>query len=146
MQLVERPTVDRISLVRVEHIQQVTHTFIEVELLNGQQRIQAHAPVQDDPSLAASSATVQALNSLFAPHAPLHLVGVQTSTFGTRDVVTAYVTHHHSAHNHMLGTTLIRQSVAEAAVRAVLAATNRQLAGWLSERERQDANPRLVPA
>jgi hypothetical protein len=54
-------------------------------------------------------------------------------------VVTAYVTFQETAIEHLLGTTFVRNSVPEAAARAVLAATNRRMATWLSER-RVNAN------
>ena len=39
----------------------------------------------------------------------------------------------------VLGTTFVRSSIAEAAARAVLAATNRRLAGWLLDQQEQAA-------
>lgn len=133
VQPVERTVVDRVSLTRVEQIQQATNTFIEIELRNGQKCYQGQAIVDNDLALAAGTATINALNTLFAPRTPLNLVGIQMVTFGAREAITAYVTNQEGANEHMFGTTLVRQSVVEAAARAILAATNRRLSNLLPE-------------
>lgn len=133
VQIAEQGIADRINLHRVEEIQQPDATYIEVELLNGEQKYQGRCVLGDDPAYAAAKATIAALNALFAPQAPLELGGVQCTAFGTRQVVTAYVLCQVLALEHVLGTTFVRNSIAEAAARAVLAATNRRLAGWLPD-------------
>jgi hypothetical protein len=133
VQLNDSSLADRISLGRVEQIQQPEGKFIEVELRNGEQRYVACAVLEDDDASAAAKATVEALNALFSPRAPLTLSGTLSSTIGPRDIVTAYVTFQETTVEHALGTTFVRNSTAEAAARAVLAATNRRIAAWLSE-------------
>ncbi len=145
VQLAEGATVDRVSLDRVEQVQQPDGTYIEVDLLNGQQRYTGRCVVGPDTAEAAAKATVAALNGMFAPQAPLELAGVQCTTFGAREVITTYVTYQDMALEHVLGTTFVRSSVAEAAARSVLAATNRRLAGWLPDQQHAPAS-RLVVA
>jgi hypothetical protein len=133
VQAIDAAPVDRLTLGRVTQVQQPEGLFIEVELLNGEQRYLGSAALNDDPAFAASMATVGALNALFAPRAPLNIGGVECTTLGAKHVVIAYVIYQETSLEHVLGTTFIRNSVAEAAARAVLAATNRRLAGWLPE-------------
>ncbi|PLS77202.1 MAG: hypothetical protein CYG59_25125 [Chloroflexi bacterium] len=133
VQIPDSGTADRVTLGRVEQIQQPDCTYMEVDLVNGLQRFTGRCAVGDDPAEAASRATIMALNGLFAPQSPLELAGVQCTTFGARQVVTTYVTYQDIALEHVLGTTFVRSSVAEAAARSVLAATNRRLAGWLPD-------------
>ncbi|HEY0734778.1 MAG TPA: hypothetical protein VGD69_07705 [Herpetosiphonaceae bacterium] len=132
VQAADNVAIERIALGKVETLQQMDGTFIEVELINGEQKYQAHYPVEDNAALAAGKATVAALNTLFSPRAPFDLGGVQFAEFGARQAVTAYVTCQESHVEHLLGTVFVRSCVAEAAARSVLAATNRLLAGWLS--------------
>lgn len=133
VQIPDSGPADRVNLGRVEQIQQPDGTYIEVDLLNGEQRFTGRCSVGEDVAQAASRATVVALNGLFAPQSPLELAGVHCTTFGARQVVTTYVTYQDTAQEHVLGTTFVRSSVAEAAARSVLAATNRRLAGWLPD-------------
>ena len=135
VQIPDSGPADRVNLGRVEQIQQPEGTYIEVDLLNGEQRFTGRCAVGDDVAQAASRATVVALNGLFAPQSPLELAGVHCTTFGARQVVTTYVTYQDTAQEHVLGTTFVRSSVAEAAARSVLAATNRRLAGWLPDQQ-----------
>ena len=135
VQLNDDPSTTRLSLARVEEIQQSGDTFIEVELHKGEQRYLGYCVLEDDVALAAGKATVAALNSLFAPEAPLTLCGAQCTELSGREVITVYVTYQRAAVEHVLGTTFIRNGVAEAAARAVLSATNRRLAGWLPNRQ-----------
>lgn len=132
VQAADNVAIERIALGRVETLQQMDGTFIEVELINGEQKYQAHYPVEDSAAFAAGKATVAALNTLFAPRAPFDLGGVQFAEFGARQAVTAYVTCQESHVEHLLGTVFVRSCVAEAAARSVLAATNRLLDGWLA--------------
>ncbi len=145
VQSADNVAVERIALGRVEQIQQMDGTFVEVELINGEQRYQAHYPLEQDVAQAATKATIAALNTLFAPHAPFELGGVQRAEFGERQVITVYVICQDVNVEHLLGTAFVRTSVAEAAARAVLAATNRRLAGWLSV-QRHDAVAELATA
>ncbi len=131
VQLAEGATVDRVSLDRVEQAQQPDGLYIEVDLLNGEQRYSGRCALDDDAAAAAGKATVSALNAMFAPQTPLELAGVQCTTFGARQVITTYVMYQDASLEHVLGTTFVRGSIAEAAARSVLAATNRRLAGWL---------------
>ncbi len=124
---------DRVTLGRVEQIQRPDGTFIEVEILNGEQRFVASEASTADVPQAAAKATVAALNALFTNGVPLRLAGTLLTAIGNRQVVTAYVTFQETAIEHLLGTTFVRNSVPEAAARAVLAATNRRLATWLFE-------------
>lgn len=133
VQLPDSGTADRVTLGRVEQIQQPDGTYIEVDLLNGEQRFTGRCSVSADVAEAAGRATVAALNGLFAPQSPLELAGVHCTTFGARQVVTTYITYQDIAQEHVLGTTFVRNSIAEAAARSVLAATNRRLAGWLPD-------------
>ena len=123
---------ERIALGRVETLQQMDGTFIEVELINGEQKYRAHHLVADNLALAAGKATVGALNAVFTPRAPFNLGGIHFAEFGARQAVTGYVTCQDAHVEHLLGTVFVRSCVAEAAARSVLAATNRLLAGWLS--------------
>ncbi len=123
---------ERVVLGRVGQIQQMDATFVEVELINGTQKYKAHYPLGEDAAYAAGKATVAALNSLFTPHAPFELIGVQSVEFGTRLAITTYVTNQEADLEHLLGSAFVRNCAAEASARAVLAATNRRLAGWLS--------------
>ncbi|HEX6287571.1 MAG TPA: hypothetical protein VFZ66_00195 [Herpetosiphonaceae bacterium] len=123
---------ERIVLGRVEQIQQIDGMFVEVELINGEQKYRAHYPIEQSIAHAASTAAIAAINMLFVPHAPFSLGGVQSAEFGSREVITVYVTCQDIDVEHLLGTAFVRSSVAEAAARSVLAATNRRLAGWLS--------------
>lgn len=144
VQLADQPTVDRVNLVRVEQIQRPTDEYVEVELANGEQHYLAQALVADDLALAAAQATVNALNALFAPRAPLTLAGLHSAQFGPRQVITSYITYQDNAQEHMLGTTFVRQSVAEAVARAVLAATNRRIAGWFNSAAEDTTVTQLV--
>lgn len=139
VQLSDAATADRLTLQQVVEIQLPEGVFIEVELLNGEQRYSGRCAIENDPALAASKATIIALNALFAPRKPLTLVGVQSMSFDTRDVVTAYVMYQETTVEHVLGTTFVRGSVAEAAARSVLAAINRRFAGWISEQRHAPA-------
>jgi hypothetical protein len=139
VQVNDTVSADRVTLGRVEQIQQPDGTFIEVEILNGEQRFVAKEACSDDLALAAAKGTVAALNDLFSNGVPLRLSGTLLTSIGNRQVVTAYVTFQETAIEHLLGTTFVRNSVPEAAARAVLAATNRRMATWLSER-RVNAN------
>ena len=123
---------ERIMLGRVEQIQQMEATFVEVELINGTQKYKAHHAVEQDVAYAAAKATVAALNALFTPHAPFEMIDVRLVDFGVRQVITVYMTNQEAELEHLLGSAFIRNGVAEAAARSVLAATNRRLAGWLS--------------
>jgi hypothetical protein len=135
VQVADNITTERVTLGRVEELRQPDACYIEVELLNGEQRYQGRCIVEGDTALAASNAAITALNALFAPYAPLSVNGVQCSTLGGRDVISAYIVYQQSTVEHMLGTTFVRGSVAEAAARAVLAATNRRLAGWIPNQQ-----------
>jgi hypothetical protein len=139
VQVNDTVSADRVTLGRVEQIQQPDGTFIEVEILNGEQRFVAKEACSDDLALAAAKGTVAALNDLFSNGVPLRLSGTLLTSIGNRQVVTAYVTFQETAIEHLLGTTFVRNSIPEAAARAVLAATNRRMATWLSER-RANAN------
>jgi hypothetical protein len=132
VQAADHKASERIVLGRVEQIQQMNATFIEVELINGTQKYKAHYPLEHDVAYAACKATVAALNALFTPHAPFDLMGVQSIEFGTRQAITVYVTSQEADLEHLLGTAFVRSDVADAAARSVLSATNRRLAGWLS--------------
>lgn len=145
VQIADAGTIDRVTLGRVEEIQQPDGMYIEVDLLNGMQRFTGRAALSDDPAADAARATVLALNGLFAPQSPLELAGVQCTTFGLRQVITTYVTYQDASLEHVLGTTFVRGSMAEAAARSVLAATNRRLAGWIPD-QRQVAADQLVAA
>ncbi len=145
VQLAEGAAVERVSLDRVEQVQQPDAVYIEVDLLNGQQRYSGRSVLSDDAATAAAKATVGALNAMFAPQSPLELAGVQCTTFGARQVITTYVTYQDMSLEHVLGTTFVRSSIAEAAARSVLAATNRRLAGWLPDQQHASAS-RLVLA
>lgn len=145
VQLTEGAAVERVSLDRVEQVQQPDGVYIEVDLLNGQQRYSGRSVLSDDAATAAAKATVGALNAMFAPQSPLELAGVQCTTFGARQVITTYVMYQDLSLEHVLGTTFVRSSVAEAAARSVLAATNRRLAGWLPDQQHASAS-RLVLA
>jgi hypothetical protein len=136
VQVTDSLSTERVTLGRVEQIQQPDGAFVEVELLNGEQRHATRVLIGDDLALAAAKATVGALNVLFAPQSPLRLSGTLLTEIGARQVVTAYVTFQETTVEHLLGTTFVRGSVPEAAARAVLAATNRRLASWLSEQRR----------
>ncbi len=131
---------DRITLDRVEQIQQPDGVYFEVDLVNGLQRFTGRVVCGEDTALAASRATVAAMNAMFAPLAPLELAGVQCAAFGPRQVVTVYVTYQDASQEHVLGTTFVRSSVAEAAARSVLAATNRRLASWLPDQRHVPAS------
>jgi hypothetical protein len=131
VQAADNVSAERVALSRVATLQQISGTFIEVELVNGEQKYQAHYPVEENIAHAAGKATITALNALFNPRAPFDLGGVQFAEFGTRQAVTVYVTCQESKVEHLLGTVFVRNCVAEAAARSVLAATNRLLAGWL---------------
>lgn len=133
VQVTDTLSADRVTLGRVEQVQQPDGAFIEVELLNGEQRFAAREFSGDDVALAAAKATVSALSELFMNSAPLRLSGTLVTSIGNRQVVTAYVTYQETSIEHLLGTTFVRSSVPEAAARAVLAATNRRMASWLSD-------------
>lgn len=132
VQAADNMAVERIVLGKVEQIQQMDATFVEVELINGTQRYKAHQPVEHDLAHAAAKATVAALNALFSPHAPFEMIDVQSVEFGTRQAIIVYVTNQEADLEHLLGSAFVRNCAAEAAARSVLAATNRRLAGWLS--------------
>jgi hypothetical protein len=134
VQAAETTPTDRLALGRVVTLQQLDGTFIEVELINGEHKYQAHYPVGESIAHAAGKATITALNALFTPHAPFDLAGIQFVEFGARQAVTVYVTCQQSRVEHLLGTVFVRSCVAEAVARSVLSATNRLLAGWLSAR------------
>jgi hypothetical protein len=123
---------ERIVLGRVAQIQQMDATFVEVELINGSQKYKAHHCIEQSVAYAGGKATVAALNALFSPHAPFEMIEVQSIEFGTRQAITVYVTNQEADLEHLLGSAFVRNCAAEAAARAVLAATNRRLAGWLS--------------
>jgi hypothetical protein len=133
VQLPDSAISDRITLDRVEQINQPDGVYFEVDLVSGLQRFTGRAVYADDAAMAASRATVAALNAMFTPLAPLELAGVQCAAFAARQVVTAYITYQSASQEHVLGTTFVRSSVAEAAARSVLAATNRRLASWLPD-------------
>jgi hypothetical protein len=139
VQLPDTAISDRITLARAEQISQSDGVYFEVDLVSGMQRFTGSAAYSDDAATAASRATIAALNAMFAPLAPLELAGVHCAAFGARQVVTVYVTYQSTSQEHVLGTTFVRSSVAEAAARSVLAATNRRLASWLPDQ-------RYVPA
>lgn len=139
VQVTDTVAIDRVTLGRVELVQQPEGMFVEVDLLNGEQRFSGQAALGDDEALAAGKATVAALNALFFPQTPLEIGGVQLTMFGARQVITAYVIFQVAALEHVLGTTFVRNSVAEAAARSVLAATNRRLAGWITDQRHAPA-------
>lgn len=126
---------DRVNLVRVDHVQQPDGSSIEVELRKGEQIFYGRATLGNDPMQAAANATVAALNTLLGPHTPLQLGGIETTTVGSHTVVIACLIHCATTLEQVLGTTFVRSSVAESAARAVLAATNRRLVGWLIDQQ-----------
>jgi hypothetical protein len=126
---------ERVNLLRVDHVQQSDGSYIEVELRKGEQTFYGRAMLGNDPMDAAAHATVAALNTLLGPHTPLQLGGIQTTTVGAHTVVVACIMHCATTLEQVLGTTFVRSSVAESAARAVLAATNRRLVGWLIDQQ-----------
>ncbi len=118
-------TAARVELRRVDCSRAPQGVFIEVELRDGRGTYRGRHPLADDAAHAAAMATVAAINGLCTPSAPIKLCGVQCSTIGQRQVVTAYVMYNGT--EHLLGTAFVRSTVSAAAVRAVLAATNRLL-------------------
>lgn len=133
VQVSDQTVVDRITLGRVEQIQRPDGTFIEVELQNGEQTYCGAHALEGDIQEIAAKAAIAALNKLFEPQSPMALGGVQLNNMGSRQVVTVYVMCRLVNEEHVLGTTFVRGSVADAAARAVLAATNRRLGGWLAD-------------
>lgn len=135
VQLGNQTTAERVNLLRVDQVQQVDGSYIEVELRKGEQVFHGRAPLGNDPIHAAAAATITALNTILGAHAPLQLSGIETTTVGPHTVVIACVMHCTAALEQVLGTTFVRNSVAESAARAVLAATNRRLVGWLIDQQ-----------
>jgi hypothetical protein len=126
---------ERVNLLRVDHVQQSDGSYIEVELRKGEQTFYGRALLNNDPAQAAATATITALNTLLGRHAPLQLGGIQMTTVGMHTVVVACIMHCATTLEQVLGTTFVRNSAAESAARAVLAATNRRLAGWLIDQQ-----------
>lgn len=145
VQVSDQVAVDRVSLGRVEQIQRLGGQFIEVELANGTDAFRGQCLLVDNLHESAAKATIEALNMLFDLQTPLALGGAQLQTFGSRQVITVYVVCQAANEEHVLGTTFVRGNVAEAAARAVLAATNRRLVGWLTD-QRQVQTTELVAA
>lgn len=135
VQLSNQDVPERVNLLRVDHIHQADGSFIEIELRKGEQTFRGRAPLTEEPTIAAAAATIAALNSLLGPHAPLQLGGIEITSVGLHTVVVACVTHCATTLEQVLGTTFVRNSVAESAARAVLAATNRRLVGWLIDQQ-----------
>lgn len=135
VQLGNQNTPERVNLLRVDHVQQPDGSYIEVELRKGAHAFHGRALLGSDPAAAAAAAAISALNAVLGPHAPLQLGGIETTTVGTHPVVVACVIHSTTALEQVLGTTFVRNSVAESAARAVLAATNRRLVGWLIDQQ-----------
>jgi len=123
------PARDQVALGAVEQVRTPHGTFISVELVDGQHPYVGTYPLHENEADAAAKATVAALNALFAPAAPLAVRGVQCATIGMRPVVTVCATY--NATEHVLGSAFVGHSVATAAARAVLAATDHHLAEWL---------------
>lgn len=135
VQLGNQSTPERVNLLRVDHVQQPDGSYIEVELRKGKHAFHGRALLGNDPAAAAAAATISALNAVLGPHTPLQLGGIETTTVGTHLVVVACVVHSTTVLEQVLGTTFVRNSVAESAARAVLAATNRRLVGWLIDQQ-----------
>lgn len=135
VQLGNQGTLERVNLLRVDCVQQVDGSYIEVELRKGEQTFHGRALLGNDPAHAAAVATITALNGVLGAHAALQLCGIETTIVGTHTVVIACVMHCTTALEQVLGTTFVRTSVAESAARAVLAATNRRLVGWLIDQQ-----------
>lgn len=101
-------------------------TDVTVELAAGDDLLQGHgSAVEDgDVTAAASEAAVQALASRLAPD--LRLVGATTSQVGAERVALAAVAVSDGRTRQLLtGSAVVRSHEADAAVRAVLDATNR---------------------
>lgn len=139
VQVSDQAIADRITLGRVTQIERVGESLIEVELLNGEFTYRGCQTLVGDVHEVAARAAIDALNQLFEQPALLDLGGVQLTTFGARQVTTVYVVCQSINEEHVLGTTFVRGNVAEAAARAVLAATNRRLAGWLTDQRQAPA-------
>lgn len=145
VQVLDQAVIDRITLGHVTQTEGPEGLCIEVELLNGEQVYRGRQLLLGETQEVAAQAAIDALNQLFEQPALLALGGVQLTTFGLRQVTTVYVVCQSTHEEHVLGTTFVRGNVAEAAARAVLAATNRRLAGWLTD-QRQAVAIEMVAA
>lgn len=118
-------TASRVVLGRVDRVQTPQGDFIDVELRNGRDTHHGRYALTGDAAHTTAMATVAAINSVCAPAAPIELGGVQCSTMGRRQVITAYIVRNGT--EHLLGTAFVHSTVSAATARAVLAATNRRL-------------------
>ena len=71
VQLGNQDMPERVNLVRVDQVQDLDGSCIQVELRKGEQSFSGRAALDGELRYAAASATVSALNELLGPHAPL---------------------------------------------------------------------------
>lgn len=135
VQISDTRSSERISLVRVETIQRLSGSLIEVELTAGSQQLIGRATYNEDEAEAAVRATISALNTMFGPSTPLAVSDVQHLNFDNRKALTVCIAYHGSEIEYVIGTAFVTQQAANAAARAVLAATNRRLSGWLKNQQ-----------
>jgi hypothetical protein len=128
--LQERPTLRRIACGAEE---------CEVILSDGTHQLLGRASAADGPAKAGALATIAALNQLWGDEPRLSLLDQQILPLGQRELVLVYLIYQGRSIENHTGTSFVRGEPAESAARAVLAAVNRRLRSWITERAQPPA-------